>query len=149
MISPAQEMDSEWRAHMAQNAEQLIETVKQARVIPVIIMDDVDQARPAAEALVAGGLNVLEVTLRTPNALKVIEEMAKVDGAVLGRHDAKGLMQELRAMLKPGKGQIRLNVALQAAGKRCQVLLPGRYDTGPQSRGRLGTIPGVLAIDEF
>lgn len=37
-----------------------------------------------AEALVAGGLPVLEVTLRTPNALKVMEEMAKVPGAVVG-----------------------------------------------------------------
>lgn len=69
---------------MGQNADALINAVKQAQVIPVIILDDVDLARPIAEALVSGGLNVLEVTLRTPNALRVMEEMAKVDGAVLG-----------------------------------------------------------------
>ena len=37
-----------------------------APVIPVLIIDDVAHARPIAEALVAGGLRALEVTLRTP-----------------------------------------------------------------------------------
>ena len=39
-----------------------------APVIPVLVLDDVAHARPLAEALVAGGLPVLEVTLRTPVA---------------------------------------------------------------------------------
>ena len=55
-----------------------------AAVIPVIVIDDVAHARPLAEALVAGGLPVLEVTLRTPAALDAIREMAKVKGAVVG-----------------------------------------------------------------
>jgi 2-dehydro-3-deoxyphosphogluconate aldolase/(4S)-4-hydroxy-2-oxoglutarate aldolase len=55
-----------------------------APVIPVLIVDDVAQARPLAEALVAGGLTVLEVTLRTPAALEVIAEMARVPGAIVG-----------------------------------------------------------------
>jgi len=55
-----------------------------APVIPVLIIDDVAHARPIAEALVAGGLCALEVTLRTPVALKAIREMAKVEGAVVG-----------------------------------------------------------------
>jgi 2-dehydro-3-deoxyphosphogluconate aldolase/(4S)-4-hydroxy-2-oxoglutarate aldolase len=55
-----------------------------APVIPVLIVDDVAQARPLAEALVAGGLKVLEVTLRTPAALEVIAEMARVPGAIVG-----------------------------------------------------------------
>ncbi|MFX8207413.1 keto-deoxy-phosphogluconate aldolase, partial [Acinetobacter baumannii] len=37
-------------------------------VIPVLVIDDAATARPLAEALVAGGLKVLEVTLRTPAA---------------------------------------------------------------------------------
>jgi 2-dehydro-3-deoxyphosphogluconate aldolase/(4S)-4-hydroxy-2-oxoglutarate aldolase len=53
-------------------------------VIPVLVVDDVKQARPLAEALVSGGLTVLEVTLRTPAALDVIREMKKVPGAVVG-----------------------------------------------------------------
>jgi 2-dehydro-3-deoxyphosphogluconate aldolase/(4S)-4-hydroxy-2-oxoglutarate aldolase len=55
-----------------------------APVIPVLVIDDLAQARPLAEALVAGGLPVLEVTLRTPIALAAIAEMAKVPGAVVG-----------------------------------------------------------------
>ncbi len=55
-----------------------------APVIPVLIVDDVATARPLAEALVAGGLAVLEVTLRTPAALDVIAEMARVPGAIVG-----------------------------------------------------------------
>ncbi|MFZ4381313.1 MAG: 2-dehydro-3-deoxyphosphogluconate aldolase, partial [Sandarakinorhabdus sp.] len=53
-------------------------------VIPVLVVDDLAHARPLAEALVAGGLAVLEVTLRTPAALAVIAEMAKVPGAIVG-----------------------------------------------------------------
>jgi 2-dehydro-3-deoxyphosphogluconate aldolase / (4S)-4-hydroxy-2-oxoglutarate aldolase len=55
-----------------------------APVIPVIVVHDVAHARPLAEALVAGGLPVLEVTLRTPVALEVIRAMAEVPGGVVG-----------------------------------------------------------------
>ena len=55
-----------------------------APVIPVLVVDDVDAARPLAEALVAGGLPVLEVTLRTPVALEAMAAMADVPGAVVG-----------------------------------------------------------------
>ncbi len=63
------------------NAEELCNL---APVIPVLVLDEVTTARPLAEALVAGGLPVLEVTLRTPVALDVISEMTKVKGGVVG-----------------------------------------------------------------
>lgn len=53
-------------------------------VMPVLVVNDVALARPMAEALVAGGLSTLEVTLRTPCALEAIEEMSKVPGALVG-----------------------------------------------------------------
>ncbi|WP_294263132.1 bifunctional 4-hydroxy-2-oxoglutarate aldolase/2-dehydro-3-deoxy-phosphogluconate aldolase [uncultured Sphingomonas sp.] len=53
-------------------------------VIPVLVIDDAATARPLAEALVRGGLKVLEVTLRTPAALDAIAEMKKVEGAIVG-----------------------------------------------------------------
>ena len=53
-------------------------------VIPVLVIDDAAHAGPIAEALVAGGIAVLEVTLRTPAALDVIREMAQVEGAMVG-----------------------------------------------------------------
>ena len=55
-----------------------------APVIPVIVVNDVAHAVPLAQALVAGGLPVLEVTLRTPVALDVIRAMADVPGGVVG-----------------------------------------------------------------
>ena len=53
-------------------------------VIPVLVIDDAATARPLAQALVAGGLRVLEVTLRTPAALDAIAEMKQVPGAIVG-----------------------------------------------------------------
>lgn len=61
--------------------EQIMRT---APVIPVLVVEAVEDARPLAEALVAGGLRVLEVTLRTPEALEAIREMRQVEGAIVG-----------------------------------------------------------------
>ena len=69
---------------MAQDSAKLKTLLSAAPVVPVIIHDAVATAGDLAKALVAGGLTNLEVTLRTPNALRVIEEMAKVPGAVVG-----------------------------------------------------------------
>ena len=55
-----------------------------APVIPVLVIEHAAHAAPIAEALVAGGLPVLEVTLRTPCALDAIREMRRVPGAVVG-----------------------------------------------------------------
>jgi 2-dehydro-3-deoxyphosphogluconate aldolase/(4S)-4-hydroxy-2-oxoglutarate aldolase len=55
-----------------------------APVIPVIVIERVEDAVPMAEALVAGGLPVLEVTLRTPAALDALTAMKAVKGAVVG-----------------------------------------------------------------
>ena len=57
---------------------------KMAPVIPVLVVEDVAQAVPLARALIAGGLPVLEVTLRTDAALDVIAAMAGVEGGVVG-----------------------------------------------------------------
>ena len=53
-------------------------------VIPVLVIEDAATARPLAEALVKGGLRVLEVTLRTGAAIEAIQEMKKVEGAIVG-----------------------------------------------------------------
>ena len=55
-----------------------------APVIPVLVVDDVAEAIPLAKALVAGGLRVLEVTLRTEAALDTIRAMKGVEGAIVG-----------------------------------------------------------------
>jgi len=55
-----------------------------APVIPVLVIDRVEEAAPIARALVEGGLPVLEVTLRTPAALDSIRAMKAVPGAIVG-----------------------------------------------------------------
>jgi len=61
-----------------------LEICRLAPVIPVIVVEELAYARPLAEALVAGGLPALEVTLRTPVALDAIRAMAEVPGGVVG-----------------------------------------------------------------
>lgn len=55
-----------------------------APVIPVLVIDNLAEARPVAEALVAGGLKVIEVTLRTRVAFDAIRRMQLVPGAIVG-----------------------------------------------------------------
>lgn len=113
---------------MAQDVATLRATLSLAPVIPVIVLDDVESARPLAEALVAGGLPVLEVTLRTRHALQVIEEMAKVEGAIVGSGTVRSPLQMghsvdagCQFMVSPGASP-RL---LEAAEEHPIPLLPG------------------------
>jgi 2-dehydro-3-deoxyphosphogluconate aldolase/(4S)-4-hydroxy-2-oxoglutarate aldolase len=113
---------------MPQDAVALRSILSLSPVVPVIILDDVSAARPLAEALVAGGLPVLEVTLRTPNALKVMEEMGKVTGAIVGAGTLRTPAQMRQAvdagcrfMVSPGAPP-RL---LDAADDIAIPLLPG------------------------
>jgi 2-dehydro-3-deoxyphosphogluconate aldolase / (4S)-4-hydroxy-2-oxoglutarate aldolase len=112
--------------------------IKLAPVIPVLIIDDVAHARPIAEALVAGGLRALEVTLRTPVALDAIREMAKVEGAVVGagtvlnEHDLYASVQAgARFIVSPGLTEPLSKKAL-ASGI---PFLPGVATAGDIMRG--------------
>ncbi|PNG24945.1 bifunctional 4-hydroxy-2-oxoglutarate aldolase/2-dehydro-3-deoxy-phosphogluconate aldolase [Methylocella silvestris] len=58
--------------------EQTLALMKMAPVIPVIQVEDAADAMAQAKALISGGLMVLEITLRTPAALKSIEMLARV-----------------------------------------------------------------------
>ena len=63
----------------------LLDIMRTSPVIPVIAIDNIDHAVPLAKALVAGGLRVLEVTLRTAHGLPAIRAMAEqVPGAIVG-----------------------------------------------------------------
>jgi 2-dehydro-3-deoxyphosphogluconate aldolase / (4S)-4-hydroxy-2-oxoglutarate aldolase len=62
-----------------------LQVMQDAPVIPVIVLNDVAHAVPMARALVAGGVRMLEVTLRTPQALACMEAIAReVPEAVVG-----------------------------------------------------------------
>ena len=116
-----------------------IETLMRAApVIPVLVIDDVAHARPIAEALVAGGLTVLEVTLRTAAALDVIAEMKKVPGAIVGAGtvvDIPGLEAAIAAgaefIVSPG---LTDNLGKAAVAKGIPFL-PGIANAGDLMRG--------------
>ena len=61
-----------------------LDLITHGPVIPVIVIDRLADAVPLAQALVAGGVRVLEVTLRTPVALEAIRAMSQVEGAIVG-----------------------------------------------------------------
>jgi 2-dehydro-3-deoxyphosphogluconate aldolase/(4S)-4-hydroxy-2-oxoglutarate aldolase len=62
-----------------------LQVMQDAPVIPVIVLNDMVHAVPMARALVAGGIRMLEVTLRTSQALACIEAIAKeVPEAIVG-----------------------------------------------------------------
>jgi 2-dehydro-3-deoxyphosphogluconate aldolase / (4S)-4-hydroxy-2-oxoglutarate aldolase len=73
----------------------ILETIELAElgpVIPVIVIQDLDAAVPMARALVDGGVRVLEVTLRTPVALRCMEAIAKaVPEAIVGAGTVRSL----------------------------------------------------------
>ena len=99
-----------------------------APVVPVLVVKDPAIARPLAEALVAGGLPALEVTLRTPAALEVIAEMAKVDGGVVGAGTlltAKDVTDAVAAGAKFGVSPGATDMLLQACEAADLPLLPG------------------------
>ncbi|KQV80303.1 keto-deoxy-phosphogluconate aldolase [Massilia sp. Root351] len=62
----------------------LLDIMRTSAVIPVIAIDDPEHAVPLAKALVAGGIRVLEVTLRTTHGLGAIKAMSAVEGAIVG-----------------------------------------------------------------
>ncbi|MDZ4271054.1 MAG: bifunctional 4-hydroxy-2-oxoglutarate aldolase/2-dehydro-3-deoxy-phosphogluconate aldolase, partial [Erythrobacter sp.] len=109
-----------------------------APVIPVIVIDDVAHAVPLAEALVAGELRVLEVTLRTPAALPAIAAMKQVPGAIVGAGTVTN-PAELDAALAAGSEFIVAPGLTKPLGKAAIAsgvpFLPGIANAGDIMRG--------------
>ena len=116
----------------------IAEIMRTSPVIPVLVIDDAATAKPLAEALVAGGLRVLEVTLRTPAALEAIAEMKRVPGAIVGAGtvvDTDQFEAVMKAhaefIVSPGLSQ-RLGDAIVGSGVS---YLPGVATAGDIMRG--------------
>ena len=112
--------------------------MRTAPVIPVLVIEDASHARAIAEALVSGGLPVLEVTLRTAAALDAIAEMKKVPGAIVGAGtivDIPGLDSAIAAgaefIVSPG---LTDNLGKAAISKNIPFL-PGVASAGDIMRG--------------
>ena len=116
-----------------------IETImRTAPGIPVLVIDDVAHALPVARALVAGGLRVLEVTLRTPAAPEALTAMKAIEGAIVGAGTVTN-PDDLKAAVDAGAEFIvspgltdRLGSAAVASGI---PFLPGIASAGDIMRG--------------
>jgi 2-dehydro-3-deoxyphosphogluconate aldolase/(4S)-4-hydroxy-2-oxoglutarate aldolase len=97
-------------------------------VIPVLTIENADEALPIGEALLAGGVRVMEVTLRTPQALEAIKRLRSLDGAVVGAGTLLNAADVERAaeagarfLVSPGMSE-----SLVHAAERARVpVLPG------------------------
>ncbi|MFT3965471.1 MAG: bifunctional 4-hydroxy-2-oxoglutarate aldolase/2-dehydro-3-deoxy-phosphogluconate aldolase [Sphingobium sp.] len=102
-------------------------------VIPVIVIEDVAHAVPLARALVAGGLKVLEVTLRTPAGLEAIRLMKDVPGAIVGAGTVVNT-RDLDAALEAGSEFIVSPGLTPSLGKEAVAsgipFLPGTANAG-------------------
>jgi 2-dehydro-3-deoxyphosphogluconate aldolase/(4S)-4-hydroxy-2-oxoglutarate aldolase len=108
---------------------QLREIMQLAPVIPVITLERAEQALPLAEALLRGGLPVLELTLRTPVALEAISAISReFPEAVVGAGtvlDAAALQRSLDAGARFAVSPGTTPALLQAAAAIPLPLLPG------------------------
>jgi 2-dehydro-3-deoxyphosphogluconate aldolase/(4S)-4-hydroxy-2-oxoglutarate aldolase len=102
-------------------------------VVPVLIVDDLAHAVPLGRALVAGGLPVLEITLRTPIALECIARMAgEIEGAVVGAG----------TVLTPALREAAANAGAQFCVS--PGLIEGETDEGPAP-----LLPGIATATEL
>ena len=119
-------------------------------VIPVIVLRDVDHAVSMAKALVAGGIRVLEVTLRTPQGLPSIEAIAKaVPGAIVGAGTVRSAADAKAAAAAGARFAVSPGYT-QAVGQACRdanlPLLPGvATSRAPTTRASASARPNRAA----
>ena len=98
------------------------------RLVPVVVVDDAGTAAGLAEALVAGGLPVAEVTFRTPAARDAIKAMSAHGGVLVGAGTVRTVAQ-VDLAVESGAGFIVSPALSAAVVQRCQELgvpvLPG------------------------
>ncbi len=106
-----------------------LDVMRDAAVIAVIVLNDAAHAVPMARALVAGGIRMLEVTLRTPVALECIERIAKeVPGAVVGAGTVRSARDAQAAAAAGARFAVSpgfTNTVGQACRDHDLALLPG------------------------
>jgi len=117
---------------MAVSIDTLLDT---ASVIPVLTVEDITHATPLAKALKGGGLTVIEMTWRTPNALEIMQEMKRVEPE---------LIIGMGTIRTPGQVQQCLDVHADflVSPGLTPDLIPALQDSG------IACLPGIATASE-
>lgn len=121
--------------------------IEKAPIVPVLTVHDAAHAEPLAEALVKGGLTSVEITLRTPAALEVIQIMGEVQkdllvgaGTIISEGDVDAALKAAADFLvTPGASPL----LLEALGSHDGVILPG-IATASEAMARFDEGYGVM-----
>jgi 2-dehydro-3-deoxyphosphogluconate aldolase/(4S)-4-hydroxy-2-oxoglutarate aldolase len=118
----------------------MLESISRSRVLPVVVIDDAAQAVPLAEALIAGGLPTIEITLRTPAALAAISairqavpQMLVGAGTILS---VDGLQQAVEAGAQFGVSPGLSDAVVARAQELKLPFFPGVMTPGEVERAR-------------
>ncbi|HAR96284.1 MAG TPA: keto-deoxy-phosphogluconate aldolase [Deltaproteobacteria bacterium] len=112
------------------------EILRQGPVVPVMVIQKLEQAVPLAKALMAGGISVLEITLRTPVAVEAIRAIRRdVPGAMVGAGTVVGA-EDLTAVAEAGA------VFAISPGLTVELLQAANQGTIP-------LIPGISTVSEL
>ena len=112
------------------------EVLRQGPVVPVLVVHQLAHAVPLARALLAGGIRVLEITLRTPVSVAAIEAIVReVPGAIVG------------AGTVTGGAELESVAAAGAVFAISPGLTPELLDAA--NRGPIPLIPGIATISEL
>jgi len=112
------------------------EILRHGPVVPVMVIHKLEQAVPLAKALMAGGINVLEITLRTPVAMEAIRAISRdVPGAMVGAGTVTRA-EELTAIAEAGA------VFAISPGLTVELLQAANQGTIP-------LIPGISTVSEL
>jgi 2-dehydro-3-deoxyphosphogluconate aldolase/(4S)-4-hydroxy-2-oxoglutarate aldolase len=113
-----------------------LDVLQSGPVIPVIVINDLNHAVPLAKALLAGGVKVLEVTLRTPVAIEAIRKIAEeVPQAVVGAGTV-ATEEDLQAVAKAG-GVFAISPGLTPTLLHAAI------------HGPIALIPGIASASEL
>lgn len=127
-------------------SEETTSIIAGLRVVPAVVIDDVAQAVPMAQAMLRGGLPCVEVTLRTPGALESIRTLSHVEGVLVGAGTVVSMMQ-LEQALSAGAQFVVTPGLDDEIVRHCQqkniLILPGAVTPTEIMRAMGLSIPAV------
>lgn len=119
----------------SERSDKLRQCLERSAVLPIVTLDDATQAVPLARALAAGGVSIVEVTLRTPDSLEAIRRIAgEVEGVLVGAGTVRSPAQIGQAVAAGAR--FLVSPGLSPELKRAAALSPVPF------------LPGVSTVSE-